>query len=189
MEIKNLLEAKDRDTLRQWLLLNHKTEPCCWVKVSISKKPEILLYLDVVEEALCFGWVDGIKKKLPDGQLAQRLSPRKKNSNWTELNKERVRRLDKLGLMTSSGKDILPDMKPDSFVIDIHIQEELEKNPIVYSNFMNFPELYRTIRIDTIQSEKKNKEVFTKRLDKLIENTSKNKMYGKWNDDGRLLDY
>lgn len=71
---------------------------------------------------LCFGWIDGINKKISDTELAQRLSPRNKTSNWTELNKERVRRLNKLGLMKKEGLKILPDMRPESFTIDIDIE-------------------------------------------------------------------
>lgn len=58
----------------------------------------------IVEEALCFGWIDSTVKKLSDGRLAQRLSPRKKGSHWTELNKERCRQLEERGLMTDSGR-------------------------------------------------------------------------------------
>lgn len=54
---------------------------------------------------------------------------------------------------------------------------------------MNFPELYRRIRIDTIQQVRKQPDLFEKRLEKLIENTRNNKMYGSWNDDGRLINY
>jgi len=55
-----------------------------------------------VEEALCFGWIDNTLS-LIEGARMQRFSPGRKNSLWTELNKERVRRLERLGLMTDSG--------------------------------------------------------------------------------------
>lgn len=73
--------------------------------LSRSKNPPsgVLPYLDVVEEALCFGWIDSTLKKLPDGRLAQRLSPRRKNSHWTELNKHRCEALISNGLMTDAG--------------------------------------------------------------------------------------
>ena len=67
-------------------------------------------YLDAVEEALCFGWIDSTTKKLSDIVTAQQFAKRRKNSNWTELNKKRCRRLEKLGLMTDSGRATLPDM-------------------------------------------------------------------------------
>jgi uncharacterized protein YdeI (YjbR/CyaY-like superfamily) len=162
-------------------------EKCCWVEVSIAQKSDTLLYLDVVEEALCFGWIDGIKKKNSKNQLIQRLSPRNKKSSWTELNKERVRRLEKLGLMTDGGRRVLPAMSSNSFTIDKFIENRLKEDVLVYENFMNFPELYRRVRIDTIQQVKNHQELFMKRLDKFIQNTRQNKMYGSWNDNGRLL--
>ncbi|MBE7124105.1 YdeI/OmpD-associated family protein, partial [Bacillus cereus] len=99
MEIENLLRVKTRLGLRDWLEENSKTERFCWVIVSMTEQSEVIQYLDAVEEALCFGWIDGIKKKISDTELAQRLSQRTKKSNWTELNKERARRLYQLGLM------------------------------------------------------------------------------------------
>ena len=74
-----------------------------------KKKPEgvCLPYLDVVEEALCFGWIDSTLKRLGDGRLAQRLSPRQKRSHWTELNKQRCADLETRGLMTDLGRAAL----------------------------------------------------------------------------------
>lgn len=188
MEIENLLDVTTRQELREWLEAHSASEKCCWVVVSVSERPGVVRYLDAVEEALCFGWIDGIMKRLSDTQTAQRFSPRKKGSNWTELNKERVRRLEKLGLMTPQGRAVLPDMRPESFAIDPAVLARLQEDAQVYENFMNFPELYRRIRIDNIQGYKDyDPEIFTKRLDKFLSNTRENKMYGKWDDDGRLL--
>jgi uncharacterized protein YdeI (YjbR/CyaY-like superfamily) len=189
MEIENLITTKSREDLRIWLQENGKTEKCCWVLVSITPTPNKLLYLDVVEEALCFGWIDGVKKKISETELAQRLSPRSKKSSWTELNKERVRRLEKLGLMTDEGKKVLPNMDLSSFKIDEDIEQRLKEEKQVYDNFMTFPDLYTRVRIDTIQSNKNQPELFRGRLDKFIANTRENKMYGQWNDNGRLLHY
>ena len=90
MEILNLLDFTDRIELRNWLEVNHNQAKSCWVVTSRSKQPtyECIPYIEVVEEALCFGWIDSTLKKLPDGRLAQRLSPRRKGSHWTELNKQ-----------------------------------------------------------------------------------------------------
>ena len=71
---------------------------------SNTPPPGILPYIDVVEEALCFGWIDSTLKKLPDGRLAQRLSPRRKNSHWTKLNMDRCMDLEDRGLMTPAGR-------------------------------------------------------------------------------------
>lgn len=189
MEIKNLIRVKTRRELRDWLEENSKTGKFCWVKVSMNEQSDVIQYLDAVEEALCFGWIDSVKKKVSDTELAQRLSPRKKRSNWTELNKERVRRLDKLGLMKEEGLSTLPDMRPESFTIDKDIETRLKEDDQIYQNFIYFPELYRRIRIDTIQSYKNEPDIFNKRLDKFIKNTRENKMYGQWNDNGRLINY
>ncbi|MFS7424168.1 YdeI family protein [Carnobacterium maltaromaticum] len=188
MEIDKLLTFKKREELREWLLANSTTEKYCWVIVTIKPKLDTLLYLDVVEEALCFGWIDGVKKKLSETQTAQRLSPRAKKSPWTELNKERVRRLEKLGLMTDEGRKILPSDIYQPFKIDSVIEEKLKEDQQIYENFMAFPDLYRRIRIDTIQTNKKDTVLFESRLAKLIEQTKANKQYGAWHDNGRLIE-
>lgn len=189
MEIENPITVKSREDLRVWLQEHGKTEKCCWVAVSMTPNPNTLLYLDAVEESLCFGWIDGVKKKISETQLAQRLSPRSTRSSWTELNKERVRRLEKLGLMRDEGRKVLPDMDRDSFTIDKVIEQRLKEERQVYENFLAFPALYKRVRIDTIQSNKNQPELFKSRLDKFITNTKENKMYGQWHDNGRLLDY
>ncbi|AIQ67263.1 YdeI/OmpD-associated family protein [Paenibacillus graminis] len=189
MKIENLIPVKSREDLRNWLKNNGKTEKCCWVLVSMTPIPDVLLYLDAVEEALCCGWIDGVKKKLSETELAQRLSPRSEKSSWTELNKERVRRLEQLGLMTDEGRRVLPDMDHHSFTIDEDIEQRLKEEKQVYENFIAFPELYKRIRIDTIQSYRNQPELYKNRLDKFITNTRENKMYGQWNDNGRLLAY
>lgn len=109
MEVVNLLELRERAELREWLVLNHATVRECWVVTYRKNRPEwpALLYLDVVEEALCFGWIDSTSKKLPDGRLVQRLSPRRRGSHWTDLNKERCRDLEQRRLMTQAGRDAL----------------------------------------------------------------------------------
>ncbi len=109
MEITNLLTFTERRQLREWFEQNHLSTKCCWVACNRSKtpKPGTLPYIEIVEEALCFGWIDSTIKKLADGRLAQRLSPRRKGSHWTELNKERCRMLEEQGWMTDSGRRAL----------------------------------------------------------------------------------
>ncbi|UQZ37757.1 thymidylate synthase [Paenibacillus sp. PK3_47] len=189
MKVDNLLTLSTRAALRAWLEENGGTEPCCWIIVSMLPVPDKLLYLDAVEEALCFGWIDGVKKKISETELAQRLSPRSPKSSWTELNKERVRRLEKLGLMREEGRRVLPDMRPDAFVTDSRIEERLKADRAVYANYLGFPGLYTRVRIDTIQSCRSQPALYNSRLDKFIANTKENKMYGAWHDHGRLLEY
>lgn len=80
-------------------------------------------------------------------------------------------------------------MDYDSFKIDRVIEQRLKEEKQVYENFLAFPALYKRIRIDAIQSNKNEPELFKRRLDKFIKNTKENKMYGQWHDNGRLLDY
>lgn len=111
MEIQNLITFKDRKALRLWLQANHLSERECWVASYRSKQPlpDALPYLDVVEEALCFGWIDSTVKRMGDGRLAQRISPRRKNSHWTELNILRCHDLESRRLMTDAGKKAMPN--------------------------------------------------------------------------------
>lgn len=102
MEITEKLHTTSREQWRDWLADNHSTKREIWI--STTKSPDGLQYLDAVEEALCFGWIDSTLKQLPDGRLAQRLSPRRKGSHWTELNKQRCAELEQCGLMTEAGR-------------------------------------------------------------------------------------
>lgn len=190
MEVTNLLDVKTREEFREWLQNNHDNEKYCWIELCRKQTCNKILYLDAVEEALCFGWIDSTLKKLPDERTVQRFSPRSKSSNWTELNKERARRLERLGLMTDAGRKVLPDLDAE-FVIDPVILKALKKDPDVYKNFLEFPELYRKVHIYNIHAALKANEleIFEKRLEKFITNTKQNKMYGSWNDSERLMNF
>ena len=110
MEITTLIECSTREHLRAWLEANHDKQKEVWVTTYRTKIPPAipaLPYIEGVEEALCFGWIDSTNKKLPDGRLAQRLSPRRKHSHWTELNIARCADLERRGLMTPSGRAAL----------------------------------------------------------------------------------
>ena len=105
-----------------------------------SKCPEwpAIPYIEVVEEALCFGWIDSTNKRLPDGRLVQRLSPRCPKSHWTQLNIERCMDLEDRGLMTEAGRrafdnafeyEIIP---PDSEIIQRIKEEAKLRRPELY---------------------------------------------------------
>lgn len=181
----------NRDELRTWLEKYHQYAKECWVVVKrgtpVDKRT--FWYIDAVEEALCFGWIDSTVKTLTSGVTAQKLTPRRRGSRWSELNKERCRRLEKLGHMTNAGRAVLPNMTPEGFVIDSEILRTLQSDTEVWEHFCNFPTLYQRVRIDTIQIKKNQPDLFQKRLQKLLDNTKKGMMYGEWNDYGRLLAY
>jgi uncharacterized protein YdeI (YjbR/CyaY-like superfamily) len=103
MEITVTIEPHERAAWRLWLEQNHEQATEIWL-IYQQRSEGGITYLDIVEEALCFGWVDGLAKKYDANRTAQRLTPRWARSNWTELNKERVRRLIREGLMTPAGR-------------------------------------------------------------------------------------
>ena len=189
MNPKNVLSIRSRDEFRQWLSANHRTKAECWATVKRGMSTDasnILKYIDAVEEALCFGWIDTTTKTFEDGITYQRFTPRRKGSAWSELNKERCRRMERLGLMTEAGRAVLPDMSEEGFKIMPEIIDALKADAEAWSNFQQLPSLYKRVRIDTIQIKHKQKDLFNSRLEKFIENTRRGIMYGQWNDGGRL---
>ena len=187
---ENILAVTDRDGFRQWLACHASGENECWVRVKRGRpdSADVFYYIDAVEEALCFGWIDSTYAVI-DGVRMQRFTPRRKNSNWTELNKERVRRLEALGLMTDAGRAVLPAMGPRSFRVDPDIEAAL-KQERVWTKFRAFPPLYQRVRAyNTAFYKRSNPEGYRKRLERLIEETKQGRMFGEWNDYGRLLEY
>ena len=185
-----ILKIKSPKAFRSWLAKNYDKQAECFLIVKKGRPvgKSVFYYLDAVEVALCFGWIDS-SQKLIDGIRYQRFSPRKKNSKWTELNKERVRRLEKLGLMTDAGRAVLPDMDIDSYKIDKDIVNALKKAK-AWDKFNKFPDLYKRIRSYNVAFYKNREpELYKKALEHLISEALKGKMYGEWNDYGRLLDY
>jgi len=185
-----LTHITSRATFRAWLLEHHATERECWVATKRGKPVDgtTFWYLDAVEEALCFGWVDSVWKTV-DGVSLQRFSPRKPQSPWTELNKERARRLEALGLMTDAGRAVLPPMGPRSFRVDPDVAAAL-KAARCWSTFKSFPPLYQRIRAYNVAFYKtRNPEAYEKALANLVSHTKKGELFGEWNDYGRLLDY
>lgn len=185
--MNHLYKPQHRQDLRDWLADHAASEKECWVV--IDRAQANLTYLDVVEEAICFGWIDSTKKKLSETEVAQRLSPRSKKSQWTELNKERARRLIYLDQMTELGEMRLPDLSTERFVIDPRILRALEADSEIQQHFASFPELYQRIKIDNIQRYAADNELFERRLEKLLTSTKANKRYGAWDDNGRLSSY
>ncbi len=179
MEIGETFYAKERSEWRRWLSENHATKTEIWL-ISYGKssgKPSVL-YLHAVEEALCFGWIDGIAKKVDEERTAQRFTPRRPKSNWTELNKERARRLIAAGLMTDAGRAKLPDLSLDAFQIAPDILQVLKADPQTWENFQGFPDLYQRIRVRFIEEMRPQPEVFKQRLNNFLKKTHQNKMFG-----------
>ncbi len=93
-----------REDWRVWLAENHATAQEIWLVIRKKHAGKAgLTYVEALEEALCFGWIDGILKRIDDEKHTIRFSPRRKNSIWSELNKKRVARLIQEGRMTDAG--------------------------------------------------------------------------------------
>ena len=99
---------------RRWLAEHHADTNGVWLAgwKRASGKPS-LDYGQIVEEALCFGWIDGLVNTLEDGRQAQLLTPRRKGSGWSRSNKERVERLIADGRMTEAGMRVIESAKAD----------------------------------------------------------------------------
>lgn len=185
----NILTIQSREEFRAWLSLHHDKATECWVSVRRGRPDDSqqFWYLDAVEEALCFGWIDSTHK-LIDGKRMQRFTPRKKNSLWTELNKERVRRLERIGLMTPAGRRVLPPMGSRGFRFDPDLESAM-KVARVWSRFRRFPALYQRVRAYNVAFYKsRDKAMYGQALHHLIEETRKGRMFGEWNDYGRLVE-
>lgn len=99
-----LMEPGDRAAWRAWLAENHDASTGVWL--AVGKKGNTvtaLTYDDAVEEALCFGWIDSVVRRLDDDRFKQLFTPRKPASIWARSNKARVERLIAEGLMTEAG--------------------------------------------------------------------------------------
>lgn len=182
-----VLSISTRAELRRWYENNHASAkemviPCSKAK---TDKPGIIRYLDAVEEALCFGWIDSSTYS-KDGIFHQRFSPRRKNSEFSALNWARCQRLERLGLMTDAGRAAIPADIEQRLIPKEDIISALKEDPIVWENFRSFPPLYQSIRVWNIERSRKSPELFGRMLARLIEQTRAGKMYGDWNDGGRL---
>jgi uncharacterized protein YdeI (YjbR/CyaY-like superfamily) len=187
MEITNPLDLADRAAWRNWLSTNHRTAPDAWLLLRRAQDTDWVIYLDAVEEALCFGWIDSTAKRFAEGVSAQRFGPRRARSNWTELNKARARRLITLGLMTDAGTATLPDltMRTD---VPPDIEAALRASASAWAHWLAMPALYRAVRLGYVDEVRRQPAEFERRLANLVAKTTDGVQFGNWNDGGRLVD-
>ncbi|MFY0677944.1 MAG: YdeI/OmpD-associated family protein [Neptuniibacter sp.] len=124
LRIMTFVTPKD---LCEWLKVNHAIETELWIKV-FKKKTGIpsVTWDDVVVEALCWGWVDGVKKSIDDQAYLQRITPRKARSNWSKRNTEHVERLISEDRMTESGLVHVREAKADGRWESAYVVSEME---------------------------------------------------------------
>lgn len=178
---------RTRQVLRKWFENNASKAKELWIPVKVGKPDnKKLYYIDTIEECICFGWIDSTNANHPKYGHIHKLTPRRSNSHWTLLNIYRAKRMINLGLMTELGRKTLPNLNP-KLVIYPEIKKIFHADKEINKNFKNFPKLYQEIRIDSIQRYKDiSKDLYQKAINNFVKQTKKNKMYGQWNDYGRL---
>jgi uncharacterized protein YdeI (YjbR/CyaY-like superfamily) len=179
MEITKTLYLTDREDWRNWLKEHHKTEKEIWLIYyrKQSGKPRIP-YNDAVEEALCFGWIDSIIKKLDEESTAQRFTPRRPKSGYSQTNKERLKKLIRQGKVIPEVLASLKDVDLEKFEYPADIMADLRANEKAWENFQKYSESYKRIRIAYIDGARKRPEVFEKRLKNFLSKTEQDKQFG-----------
>lgn len=183
MDITEIFYPHTRPAWRAWLEAHHATKSEIWLRrfKKATGQPSIS-YDDLVEECLCFGWIDGIVKKLDADSNVQRITPRRAKSFLSELNRQRVWKLQGEGLMTPAGFAALGDKlghPDDPWEIPDWVQEQLQADPQVWATFQAFPYLYQRLKVGWIvEAGQLRREESQKRLHYLIKMTAQGKMYG-----------
>jgi uncharacterized protein YdeI (YjbR/CyaY-like superfamily) len=186
MDVGKTLYVSNSSEWRKWLKKNHNVKKEIWLVYyrKSTGKPRIP-YNEAVEEALCYGWIDSTLKKLDEERLAQRFTPRRKDSGLSQANKERIDKLIAQGKMTQAGLDAVAHVYTPgailqkSFVIPEDILAPLKANPRAWENFQKFPDTYKRIRIAYIDTRRRHgREMFESSLRNFIKNTAKNKRIG-----------
>jgi len=173
----NTFFTKERAEWRQWLTEHSQTEGEIWVVFPTSKANEKgLSYNDAVEEALCFGWIDGRAGKLDDTHEIRRFTPRRPGSSFSRSNIERLLWLDERGLLLPSVREEVLPLLREPFVFPDDILAALRKDPVTWENFCRFSEPYKRIRVAYIDAARKEADEFGKRLANFLEKTRENKL-------------
>jgi uncharacterized protein YdeI (YjbR/CyaY-like superfamily) len=138
--------VKTRKEWRDWLDQHHDKSKGIWLVFYKRHTGKATLeYDEAVEEALCFGWIDSIIKKIDDEKYVRKLTPRKADSQWSDLNKKRIKKLKKQGLLTEAGMMKVRAAKasglwnkPDRHQVSSNIPRELESELAKNKNAKSF---------------------------------------------------
>ncbi len=163
---------------REWLRINHKKEDELFVgffKVGTGKPS--MTWNESVDHALCFGWIDGVRKRLSDDAYTIRFTPRRPNSVWSSVNIRKVEELEKKGLMRSAGLDAFAKRREDRSGIyayentreelSVEFEKRFRDNPMAWKNFRAQPDWYRR-RATYFVMKAKQEKTRNSRLEKLI---------------------
>jgi uncharacterized protein YdeI (YjbR/CyaY-like superfamily) len=166
------------DKLRDWYLKNHMKKDEILIgfyKVNSGKKS--ILYQDAIDEALAFGWIDGIRKGIDEISYNTRFTPRRKNSIWSQINIKRIAHLKKSGRMHPAGLEVFNNRNPERTNLysfeqkDLQLrtdyEQEFRANKKAWDFFQSKPPSYRKPSIHWVISAKQ-EETRLRRLRKLI---------------------
>lgn len=185
MEITETLSVKNRRDWRDWLQVNNESKKEIWL-IYYKKhtgKPRIP-YVDAVEEAICFGWIDSTVKRVDEEIYVQKFTPRKSRSLWSVLNKERAEEMIQTGLMTQAGLEKIEEAKKNgrweeaySSKKRVEIPDDLSKalksDQEANRNFKNFADSYKNNYINWINHAIK-EETRLRRIKEVVKRSSKN---------------
>jgi uncharacterized protein YdeI (YjbR/CyaY-like superfamily) len=158
--------AKNRMEWHDWLRKNYSTSPGVWLIYykKTSGKPTVS-YEEAVEEALSFGWIDSKANTLDEERYIQIFTPRKPGSNWSKINKQRVKKLIEQGLMNSAGIEKIEAAKKDgswnflddveNLVIPLDLKQALGSNMAAKTNFETFSDSVKKQILYWIKSAKR----------------------------------
>lgn len=165
---------------RKWLSKNHDSVTELWVGFYNKKSGKTAMtYAQAVDESLCWGWIDGIKKKVDDERYTNRFTPRKEKSKWSEVNVRRYAELDAEGMIAEPGRAAFARFDPEkhppySFERRkaAQLSPELDKRfkaaKKAWAFFQEQPPGYRKTAIHWVISAKR-EETRERRLGQLIE--------------------
>lgn len=167
---------------RQWLELNHDKEDSVWlIFYKKNSSNHNLSWSESVDEALCFGWIDSTKRTIDDEKYKQYFSKRKAKSNWSKINKDKVKILIDSGLMKEEGYNSIEIAKEngswilldeiEALIIPIDLKEELENHQGSTEFFDNLSKSSKKILLYWVISAKR-KETREKRVLEIAENAS-----------------
>jgi uncharacterized protein YdeI (YjbR/CyaY-like superfamily) len=175
---------KSRQEWREWLQNNYDKKTSVWL-IYNKKKSNIptISYGEAVDEALCFGWIDSTAKPLDDEKYMQFFSKRKAKSVWSKINKEKIDRLTKEGLMTKAGFESVETAKQngswtilddaEALIIPADLEDEFQKRQNARNYFLN---LSRSDKRNILQwlTLAKREETRQKRIAEIVELAEQN---------------
>jgi len=180
MKITKTLYAPTRKAWREWLKQHYRTEKEIWLVY--YRKPSgktRISYNDAVEEALCFGWIDSTVKTFDAERTAQKFSPRKPKSGYSQPNKERLQGLIARGKVMKDVLTTLEDISAEQYQFPPDIlYDALQANEQAWQNFQRYSGSYQRIRVAFIDVARKRPAEFQTRLRHFIRMTEQNKQFG-----------